>query len=284
MYIFADSGASKTTWIITDNYGEITNTFNTPGLNPYFWTTRQIFDEIKKAFPEDGLELNVEKVFFYGAGCENRDSYQTLYDAIETFFPLAIIYIYSDMLGAARALFKSDSGIAAILGTGSNSCVYNGNTIYRNAISLGYILGDEGSGANIGKEFIKLYLEEKFDDELSEKIRIKTGANLNTVLSHVYSKPQPNKYLASFCNFIKSEIDNPQIRPIVENSFRHFFNKYIAIFPESKYMPVGFCGSIAFHFSEILLGIAAENKIKINNIIQSPIIDIVEYHKNKGFF
>lgn len=284
MYIFADSGASKTNWVITDTKGLHVADFKTLGLNPYFWKTRQIFDEISSSFPENGLELKVEKVFFYGAGCDSRDSYQSLYDALESFFPLAIIYIYSDMLGTARALFNNKDGVAAILGTGSNSCVFNGHTIYRKAISLGYILGDEGSGAYIGKAFIKNYLEGQFDEELTEKIKLATGANIDSVLSAVYSKPQPNRYLASYCNFVKSEISHPQLRIIVENAFNLFIDKYIAIFPESKYLSVGFCGSVAFHFSEILLSVAARKNIKIMDIVQNPLNGIIKYHKEKGFF
>ncbi len=284
MYIFADSGATKTRWLITDSSGTILKEFKSLGLNPYFWNSRDIFDEIKKNFPEDEQEISVEKVFFYGAGCENHDKYQSLSDALETFFPVAIIYIYSDMLGAARALFNNKEGIAAILGTGSNSCVFNGHTVYRKTVTLGYILGDEGSGAHIGKLFIKKYLEGGFNEELTDKIKLETGATIETVKERIYSKPQPNKYLASFCNFVNDNLKEPEILNIVENTFRDFFKMHIKPFPESKYLPVSFCGSVAFYFKDVLSKIANENNIKISQIIQDPLEGIIEYHKEKGFF
>ncbi len=284
MYIFADSGSSKTKWIITDTDGNTAYEFFSLGLNPYFWTTRDIFDEIEKNIPKEGLELMIEKVFFYGSGCDSHDRYKSLSDALEMFFPLAIIYIYSDMLGAARALFKHKEGIAAILGTGCNSCVYNGHTVYRKAVSLGYILGDEGSGANIGLKFIKQYLEGGFNDELADIIKSETGAIRETVLENVYSRPQPNKYLASFTKFIAENMHHPELQKIISSSFNDFFEKYILIFPEHKELELGFCGSVAYYFKDFLDESAAKYNVKISNIISEPTNGIIDYHKEKGFF
>lgn len=284
MYIFADSGSSKTKWIITDTEGNTLHEFISLGLNPYFWTTREIFDEIKNNMPEEGLEHRIEKVFFYGSGCDSHDQYKSLSDALEMFFPLAITYIYSDMLGTARALFNRKDGIAAILGTGCNSCVFNGHTVYRKAVSLGYILGDEGSGANIGLKFIKKYLEGDFSEELTDIIRSKTGAVRETVLENIYSRPQPNRYLASFAKFISEHIEFNELQDILKSSFSEFFEKYILIFPEHKHLKLGFCGSIAYYFKDIIIDVAKNYKIQISDIILDPTEGIIEYHKEKGFF
>jgi glucosamine kinase len=284
MYIFADSGATKTNWIITDTSGNKVSSFQTLGLNPFFWKAKNIYDEINSKFPDICEPLSVEKVFFYGSGCGNHEKYQPLNDALENLFPIAIVYIYSDMLGAARSIFKNNTGIAAILGTGANACVYNGNTIYRNSLSLGFILGDEGSGAYIGKQLVKRYFEEDLDEEVLLAIKRETNIDLPSVLENVYSKPQPNKYLASYCNFIKTYISHPQLSEIVKSSFKEFFEKHILSLKNSFDMPVGFCGSIAFHFQEILLEVAKQYNISIYSIKDDPLSGIIEYHKEKDFF
>lgn len=284
MYIFADSGASKTKWVITNTKGETISDFFSVGLNPYFWKTDEIIEIIDKKFPINIESINIEKIFFYGAGCDNHNKYRNIYEALESYFPAAIIYIYSDILGTARSLFNGKDGIAAILGTGANACVFNGHTVYRKALTLGYILGDEGSGAYIGKKFIKKYLEGEFDEELRETINRETGANRENVLENTYSKGQANKFLAEFCIFIKDNIEHPQLYPIVEEAFDKFMIKYIKSFPESKYLKVGFCGSIAYHFRDILLDSAEKHKIKISEIIQEPLSGIIKYHKEKLFY
>ena len=279
MKIFADSGSTKTNWIITNNDGKILTNFKTIGLNPYFVITEKIIEHIDNNFPkEDYISTKIEKVFFYGSGCASVDNFQHLQIALKQYFTNAEINIFSDMLGTARAIFKNSEGIAAIMGTGTNSCLYNGKDIVQNAISLGYILGDEGSGAHIGKIFVKQYLEQKLDKNLIEKIKTETGSNITSILSAVYSEPHPNRFLANFCTFIKNNIQHQQLRDIVIKSFAEFFEKYILIYENYRKYPIGFCGSIALNFKEELLETAKKYNAQNIIFIENPLIELVNFH------
>ncbi|PLX08784.1 MAG: ATPase [Marinilabiliales bacterium] len=283
MYIFADSGSTKTLWVITDSDGNKLSEFRTIGLNPYFVTKQRIISSINEHYPDKLDPLQIDKVFFYGSGCGSKDNFQHLRDALNEYFFNATIRIFSDMLGTARAVLKNEIGIAAILGTGTNSCLYNGESISQNAISLGYILGDEGSGAYIGKMFAKLYLEKRFTKELTEKIKDETSEDHSSILSAVYSGQHPNRFLANFCLFIKRHIDEPQLQELVSKSFERFFDKYVLIFKDYQNYPLGFCGSIALNFKEFIEPIAESYGIKKLLFTNNPIDGLIEYHKLNKF-
>jgi N-acetylglucosamine kinase-like BadF-type ATPase len=283
MYLFADSGSTKTNWVITSAAGDIINGFQTIGLNPYFVTKERIIQVIGEHYPTEPDPLIVKKVFFYGSGCSSQDNHEHLRSALEDYFFNAKIEIFSDMLGTARAIFKNNTGIAAIIGTGTNSCIYNGKSITHNAISLGYILGDEGSGAYIGKLFAKMYLEKKLELDLTKKILEETGATHSSILSSIYKNPHPNRYLAGFCIFIKNNIQHPQLQEIIRISFSKFFEKYVRIYPDYKNYSLGFCGSIALNFKDFLDEIAKQHGMKELIYINNPIEGLIEYHKVNGF-
>ncbi|HOZ30117.1 MAG TPA: hypothetical protein PLL66_04300 [Bacteroidales bacterium] len=283
MYIFADSGSTKTNWLITDYEGEIINGFQTIGLNPYFVTKERVIQTVSEQFPDDFDPLKIQTVFFYGSGCGSLDNHEHLRFALEDYFYNAKIQIFSDMLGTARAIFKNDKGIAAIIGTGTNSCLFNGTSISQNAISLGFILGDEGSGAYIGKIFAKMYLEKRFEPELSRKILEETGATHSTILSAIYQNPHPNRYLAGFCLFIKKNIDHPQLQEIIRISFDRFFDRYIKIYKNFSSYSIGFCGSIALNFKDYIDEIALKYDIKNPIYINKPLEGLIQYHKLNNF-
>ena len=279
MIAIADSGSTKTSWIIADGQGGEYK-FKTIGFNPYFVTREEVEKCISDALPPEIHALEVTNVFFYGSGCSNCDNYKHLQQALEAVFCKASVSIYSDMLGTARAVLKRETGVAAILGTGSNSCFYNGDQIAKNAVSLGYILGDEGSGATIGKMFVKKYLEGKFDAELTRKIAEETGENITTILNSVYKKDHPNRFLASFSFCIEKHIDHPQVRELMQQAFHDFFDNYVLIYPDYKKYRIGFCGSIAFCFREILLeelakiGYSSDRVLIINDVLP----ELLKYH------
>ncbi len=279
MNVFADSGSTKTHWLITDLDYNVLSEFITIGLNPYFVSEQQIYSVLIQNFPEKYNPLDVNTLNFYGSGCAIEENYTHLRQALNEFFFNAKINIFSDMLGAARAVLKNKEGIAAILGTGANSCLYNGKAIKNNAISLGYILGDEGSGANIGKIFIKLYLEKKLNPEISEKFFIETGEDKTSILNAIYKLPQANKYLANFCNFIYKNIENKQMNDIVEFAFDNFFKSYINIYPNYKNLKLGFTGSVAIYFQNILKKIAENHQTQTPNFVKDPIYGILDFHK-----
>jgi len=283
MYIFADSGSTKTNWVITDSFGNILDEFKTIGLNPYFVSKQKILMSIAEVYPNTVDALIIKKVFFYGSGCGNEDNFDHLRDALQDYFYNAKIDIFSDMLGTARAIFKNDTGIATIIGTGTNSCLYNGESIAKSAISLGYILGDEGSGAYIGKIFAKLYLEKRFSAELTKAILDETGQDHSSILSAVYSNPHPNKFLANFCLFIKKHIHDVQLQEIVNISFERFFEKYVLIYKDFNSQKLGFCGSIAINFKEFIEPIAKKHNINNLIFINKPLEGIIEYHKTNSF-
>lgn len=279
MYLFADSGSTKTHWLITDFEYNILSEFKTTGLNPYFTNEHKLLLTLKEAFPEKFDPLKIKKLYFYGSGCSIEENYSHFRQAFLYFFFNAEINIFSDMLGAARATLKTQEGIAAILGTGVNSCYYNGKSIKENAISLGFILGDEGSGAYIGKLFAKFYLENKFDPELSKKFYYETGENHASILNAVYKNPNPNKYLANFCHFIHKNIEHKQLTELVEFSFNKFFKNYILIFNDYKNKNLSFTGSLANAFKDILIKTAKNHQSQNPIFIENPIYEILEYHK-----
>jgi len=279
MYLFADSGSTKTEWIITDLDGNIVTTFKTIGLNPYFVTEEKIIEAINENYPSVPDPGIINRVFFYGSGCSPEDDHEHLKRALKSYFFNADIKIYSDMLGAARAIFKDSYGIAAIIGTGTNSCFYSNNEIEKGAISLGYILGDEGSGAYIGKKFAKQYLEKKFDPQLTQKILDDTGAAHTAILSSVYSSPHPNRYLAGFCIFIKNNIAHPQLQELIRKAFSRFFDNYVKIYPDFNKYALGFCGSVAINFKEFIIEIADSYGIKDVRFVSKPLDNIIQFHK-----
>ena len=282
MIAIADSGSTKTTWVVSDGKGKEFH-FGTIGFNPYFVTKEEVEICIAEAFPKEVDATDVTNVYFYGSGCSNCDNYAHLQDALETFFHKASISIFSDMLGTARAVLKHEAGVAAILGTGSNSCFFDGNEIIKSPVSLGYILGDEGSGATIGKTFIKKYLEGKFDSELTNLIFEETGETITSVLNSVYMGEHPNRYLANFTKTINKHIDHPQMQELMRKSFRDFFDKYVLIFPDYRKYRIGFCGSIAYHFNAILLdelekiGYTKDKVLIINEVLP----ELLKYHGEK---
>ncbi|MCF0206728.1 MAG: hypothetical protein HUK15_04805, partial [Bacteroidales bacterium] len=266
MIAIADSGSTKTSWVLADENGKLLN-FKTIGFNPYFVTREEVEKSISEAFPCEADAKSVKSVYFYGSGCSECDNFAHLREALQNTFRNAEINIYSDMLGTARAILKHDTGIAGILGTGSNSCFYNGESITQNAISLGYILGDEGSGATIGKMFAKRYLEGRFEEKLTKQILEETGENITTILNAIYSKDHPNRFLASFSLFIKRHIDHPQMRELMQQAFADFFKNYVFIYPNYLDYKIGFCGSIAFNYEEILVEELGKIGYKKENIL-----------------
>ena len=279
MIAIADSGSTKTLWLLSDGKGQ-EYSFKTIGFNPYFVTKEEVEHCISEAVPKEVDAKEITDVYFYGSGCSNCDNFAHLQSALATIFSKANINIYSDMLGTARAVLKHEAGVAAILGTGSNSCFYDGEKITGNAVSLGYILGDEGSGATIGKTFIKQYLEGKLDAELTRQIKEETGENITTVLNSVYKGEHPNRYLANFTKTINKHIEHPQMQAIMRQSFRDFFSNYLQIYPDFLKYRIGFCGSIAYHFKDILLdelekiGYSSENVLIINEVLP----ELLKFH------
>jgi N-acetylglucosamine kinase-like BadF-type ATPase len=278
MLLFADSGSTKTDWLVSDLSGNEIYRTQSLGLNPYFVHEEQILNACSLALPDSLGPLDIQQVFFYGAGCGNDERREMLSQVIEDFFPVAIVSIYTDILGAARAIFQQQRGIAAILGTGSNACVYNGQTVYRKVHSLGYLLGDEGSGAFLGKEFLKRFFNGKLSDDFYKLAKKKLSPIYVEVMDNLYMQPSPSRYLASFTPFLYEHREHPDVIDILNFSFNEFFDYYLSHIPERKELPLGFCGSVAYFFQDVILKIALERKHSVVGFVHEPLSGILKYH------
>ena len=277
MKLIADSGASKSDWILIQNSGEKLG-FQLAGLNPYYLSTTETVDILSKELTPFIEAEKVNELYFYGAGCSSVYKCMMMEDAFQQLFEHAKTNIESDLLGSARALFGKSEGIACILGTGSNACYYDGNTIADNIISLGYFFGDEGSGAHMGKNFIREYLLKKIPENINTDFKKYFNYTRDNILDAVYNLPFPNRFLASFGEFYAEHINDPYIRNLVTNSFREFFENQLCNLKNYKDLPVSFTGSVAFYFEPTLRKVAKEFEVQIDQILRTPINALAEYH------
>jgi len=279
MILIADSGASKSDWVLIDNNGEQLS-FQLVGLNPYYLSTKETIDILSKELTPFIDAKKIDKLYFYGAGCSSVYKCMMMEEALQQLFKNASITIESDLLGAARALFGEKEGIACILGTGSNACYYNGEKIEENIVSLGYFFGDEGSGAHMGKIFVRDYLLGNLPKDLDTKFRKEYNYTRDNILDAVYNLPFPNRFLASFCEFYADNLSNKYIFELITNSFREYFTNQVERFKKYGQVPVSFTGSVAYYFEPVLRQVSNEYNTKISKIVRSPINALAEYHKN----
>lgn len=278
--LIADSGATKADWRFIDKDGSV-HAFSTIGFNPLFWTSAEVAAEVKKAFPKRiKTEISSQKsrIYYYGTSCSSKKRKNIIHTAIKKVFPKSIIKVDHDMLAAAHAICGSRKGIACILGTGSNSCYYDGKKITRTKGGLTYILGDEGSGAHIGLEFIKAFLNEELSEKVHQAFLKKYHLTQDKIFDAIYHKKYPNRFLATFAKFIHEHIEDPMLHRLVYNCFTEFFEKTICKYEDHKRVSVGFVGSIASNFKNILYTVAKENGVTINKVIRNPIDELVKYH------
>lgn len=278
MILIADGGSTKTDWIlVSSKTTDEPLRIQTQGINPVHQSSEVISEMLQHELLPSVKSLNIEEIYFYGSGC--RDGYILSMQATfhELFPHTDQINIHSDLLGAARALCRDNEGIACILGTGSNSCLYNGKEIIHNVPSMGYILGDEGSGAVLGRELINALFKGCIKEELRTKFCKQYNTNLADIINKVYHLPLANRLLASFCIFIKENIDDENIKNIVIDNFRKFFIRNIRPYRRSN-LDVNFCGSIAYFFQEELAEAAHKEGFKVGNILRSPIEALVSFH------
>ncbi len=277
MKIIADSGSTKTHWCVIDKTVVIKDVF-TKGINPFYQSEAEIALEIELHLLPELIGINIEQIFFYGAGCSFPEKKGLVNNALNSYFKGVLIEVESDLLGAARALFIDNKGVACILGTGSNSCLYDGKNIIENVSPLGFILGDEGSGAVLGKIFIADCLKNQLPLELKENFLNTYELTPAIILDNVYKQPFPNRFLANFTPFLLANIDEPSVFNLVFDSFDAFFVRNVLQYSLED-VKVGFVGSIAYYFRDTLEIVAYERGISISEIVQSPMNGLVEYHK-----
>lgn len=276
MILIADSGSTKTDWCLTDG-ARRQSRLSTQGINPFHQEERHIEAIISDELMPQVGDSDISAIYFYGSGCLDS-AVATMEKIFKRFFAGATtIEVHSDLLGAARAVCGDDKGIACILGTGANSCLYDGRHIVVNTPALGYILGDEGSGAVLGRLFINAIFKGVLPTSVRDKFQEETGLSMADVIRRVYREPMANRFLASVAPFIHRNLDNPRLRDLVIGNFRDFFRRNILPYgcPELK---VGAVGSIAFHFTSELAEAAAAEGFAIGKILKSPIEELARYH------
>ncbi|MGB0883619.1 MAG: hypothetical protein ACPG4W_05815 [Flavobacteriales bacterium] len=277
--IIADSGSTKTDWVIVNLDSKETKKIRTIGFNPYFQNSDLISQEVRKGFePLNDLLNQVDEVIYYGAGCSSSEKNIIIERALSPIFTNAKIKINHDLSAAAMATLGDESGIACIIGTGSNSCLWESNKVTANIPSHGYIFGDEASGAYLGKELLKLYLSDNLAEELVNALEHRFKTSKEEILYATYRGKSPNVFLANFAVFFSEHKAHPQIEAILREGFRTFFDIRIIPYKDYKNYPLGFVGSIAFYFQDLLIEIAKDYGVEVKTIVQCPIDNLVSYH------
>lgn len=279
MILIADGGSTKTNWCLI-NQADRKIYFNTEGYNPYFVDADYIENSLKTTMPDHFEASKVNEVYYYGAGCSTEANKKTVKEGMQRIFKHAEIYIGHDLLAAARALLGDESGFAAILGTGTNTCLYDGNDITLNIDSLGYFLGDEGSGSFIGKRILSDYMKGFMPKGLAEIFYDTYALTNEDIFDAIYNKPLPNRFCASFSKFIYNNKANYEsyVFNLVDYAFTAFFDNLVVHYPNYKSYKLNCLGSVGYIFRDRLSYIADKYEMGVGKIIRSPIDDLVEYH------
>lgn len=276
--LIADSGATKCEWCLLNNGKK--KTIFTMGISPYFLNLEQIIELVQKELMPKIKNVEVEEVDFYGTGLSNPNNALVIKKALGRLFKNAKLQVNTDLLGAARALCQNEKGIACILGTGSNSCYYNGKKIVKNSPSVGFILGDEGSGAYLGKKVVQYFLYDTFDEDLRARFDAKFVTNRVEVLENVYKNPLPNRYLANFTIFLAENRGHYMVENIIEDGLNDFFFNHLYKYRESWSLPINFVGSVAFGFKDVLKDLCNTYELELGKVLKNPMEGLVKYHNN----
>ena len=275
MKLIAESGSTRTEWALVEDNHLVQRVF-TEGLNPFFQTRREISRSVRLGLPESFFKKKLDQVYYYGAGCSSYEKKNILGASLVAQFKTPI-QVESDLLAAARGLFKCEAGIACILGSGSNSCFYDGKIIVKNVKAAGYILGDEGSGAVLGKLFLADLLKGLAPKELANEFHEKFRISVNDVMESVYNLPFPNRFLGTIAYFLGDYMDNEYVYNLLTNNLRSFFNRNVCQYDYINY-PIRFVGSLAYAYPDILQEVAQEFGVEIDVIEETPMNGLIEFH------
>jgi N-acetylglucosamine kinase-like BadF-type ATPase len=275
--LVADSGSTKTDWVFAENGTELLH-FQSEGMNPKYLSKKQLHEIFNDQIVEKIGNALPEAVYFYGAGCSGQESRRKLRDVAQVFFTTTSIAIEHDLLGAARACFQHNEGLVAILGTGSNVAYYDGREVHERFPSLGYLLGDEGSGTDLGKELVKNYVLEKFDNEIVKLFQSKYKFTSEQLIVALYEARPPNRFLAQFAPFILEHAQHPQIDVLIKGCLRRFFETQLYQYNNYRNLDIKFVGSIAHFFRDQLKAVGDELGLRLRESIRYPIHHLVEFH------
>lgn len=275
--LIADGGGTKTEWRLLE--GTTKKTFFTTGISPYYLSKIEIEQLIRKEFPAVVLKKQISDIFYYGTGCKTKAKADLVSNALSTFFPKAKIKVTHDLMGAAIATCGNKPGIVCILGTGSNSCVYNGKKMVKNSPGLGYILGDEGSGAYFGKKVLQHFLYGFFDKALSDSFLEQFKTTKEEILHKVYKEPFANRYLAGFTQFLSLNRGHFMVENIIEDGLRDFFDQHLKHYPRCQTYTFHFVGGVAYHFRDKIAELCIDYGFKLGKITKQPMQGMAQFHK-----
>jgi glucosamine kinase len=276
MLIIVDSGSTKSDWQIIHSGGQ-KELISTKGFNPFFHDEDHVETELNKDFVQKVKVDAVTQIYFYGAGCSDKMRCDVIKRGLERVFKNAKITVDHDLLASARAACGDKAGIACIIGTGSNTCLYDGAQITDNVTNMGYLLGDEGSGSHLGKSLLRAYFYRELPDDIKALFEAEYGTDKRGFLNHIYGEA-PNVYLSSFATFFSKHRENLYIQKLVGEAFTELIERHILKYDGCQRLPVCFVGSIAFHFQDILKMTLEEHGLDLGNVIRKPIDSLTEYH------
>ncbi|MCH7410633.1 N-acetylglucosamine kinase [Belliella sp. DSM 111904] len=280
MILIADSGSSKTDWRIINKSGDISQ-HRTVGFNPTYQTEHEMISVLESDEKLTGMATDVSKIYYYGAGCSSEKMKHQVNLSLSGVFPNAAIEVDHDLLAAARATAGHEPGIVSILGTGSNSCFYDGRDISVSMHAPGFILGDEGGGSYVGKQFLKDFIHNEVPSKIRKLAIEELNLNYDEIIDRVYKHAFPGRYMASFCRFITKYQADPYCYKLYYEAFQDFFKKYVMKFDEYKSQKIFFVGSIAFYNSDILRQAGSDLGLDVSMILEGPIAGLTLYHKSK---
>ena len=277
MKLIADSGATKTHWTLLDVNGP-THEFYSPGFNPYYYNRDSFFESLQEVIKTNLATENVSEIFFYGSGISSDQNRGIVRESLQQVFTGAEVSVFHDLHGAAVALLGRQKGIACILGTGSNSCLWDGNEVIANVPSLGYFLGDEGSGTYLGKLLVRDILLGEADPVISEEFYKTNRLDFSTTLDRIYKEESPNRFFAEQSRFVRDRLSNDYCRSLLVRNFTDFIKVQLSKYENYKNLPVCFTGSVAANFKPILKEVLDNHGITLGDVMKEPMEGMVRYH------
>lgn len=277
--LLADAGSTKTDWSLLSDTQNVSVRVQTKGINPALTPQKEIL-EIMKTLPDKLKSSRPKRICFFGAGCATPSLKEIVKESLSETFQVGDITVESDLMAAAIALFGDSKGIVGILGTGSNCGIYQAGKLNQPIPSLGYILGDEGSGVSLGKRLLNAVFKKQLADELIKKFIYEYELNLPTLIDRVYRQSNPSSFIASFSPFLLKTINYPEIYNLVSEEFDSFFKKNILPLRESNSYEIGIVGSIAFNYQSVLRAAAERFGLEIKTVLHNPMSNLENYYSN----
>ena len=278
MIAIVDGGSTKCDWVILDKFGKVFLKTETIGFNPNIIDSEMIVPEIEKNSNLLTIKDSLQKVFFYGSGCGVPENVALVENEFQKVFKNAEVTVKEDLTAAAYAAYNGKPAIVCILGTGSNSCYFDGEKIKRELPSLGFLIGDEGSGSAIGKNLLRRFFMKKLPSDLQNDFIEKYNLTIEDAIKNMYHNPRANAYLADFNKFVVERKSHPYFQNMVFDEMKNFLDYQVLPYEEAKEAEINFIGSIAFYYEDILRAAAAEMNLQVGTIVQKPIESLVDYH------